>query len=148
MLGGYTARQDVKLDFFKELSQKGLAANLRWFPKIAYSDIAAIYKMAGKSGGGLIVTSKDESFGMVVAEAMLCFCPVLVNKVGALPELVKHAKTGWLHDNSFRSLSNCLADIKDKEKRRKVCEQANELIKAEYSLEKVGALFKKLVQSG
>ena len=38
--------------------------------------------------------------------------------------------------------------IKDLQKRRKVCEQAKELVKSEYSLEKVGALFKKLTQGG
>jgi glycosyltransferase involved in cell wall biosynthesis len=38
----------------------------------------------------------NEPFGMSVAEAMLCGTPVIAFNKGAMPELIKHEKTGFL----------------------------------------------------
>lgn len=39
---------------------------------------------------------RDEPFGLVVIESMACGTPVLSYKEGAMPELIKHEKTGFL----------------------------------------------------
>ncbi|MEO6850002.1 MAG: glycosyltransferase family 4 protein, partial [Mucilaginibacter sp.] len=38
----------------------------------------------------------NEPFGLSVAEAMLCGTPVIAFNKGAMPELIKHGKTGYL----------------------------------------------------
>lgn len=45
------------------------------------------------------LVSYNEAFGLVVPEAQACGLPVIVNRRGALPELVKNGKTGFVVDN-------------------------------------------------
>jgi glycosyltransferase involved in cell wall biosynthesis len=47
----------------------------------------------------LIMNSRNESFGRVVAEAFAYGVPVLALNSGALPELVAHGKTGFIYDD-------------------------------------------------
>ncbi|MBN9386709.1 MAG: N-acetyl-alpha-D-glucosaminyl L-malate synthase BshA [Chloroflexi bacterium] len=45
----------------------------------------------------LLMTSVAESFCLVALEAMACGVPVLATHVGGVPEVVKHAETGYLY---------------------------------------------------
>jgi len=42
---------------------------------------------------------RPEPFGLVVVEAMACGTPVIAYKAGAMPELIKDGKTGFLAEN-------------------------------------------------
>jgi N-acetyl-alpha-D-glucosaminyl L-malate synthase BshA len=44
-----------------------------------------------------LLTSAQESFGLAALEAMACLVPVVVTRVGGLPEVVDHGVTGFLH---------------------------------------------------
>jgi N-acetyl-alpha-D-glucosaminyl L-malate synthase BshA len=44
----------------------------------------------------LLLPSETESFGLVALEAMSCEVPVVATRVGGLPEVVEHGKTGYL----------------------------------------------------
>ncbi len=46
----------------------------------------------------LLSTSEIESFGLAIAEAMACAMPVVCTRVGGVPEVVEHGKTGFLCD--------------------------------------------------
>jgi N-acetyl-alpha-D-glucosaminyl L-malate synthase BshA len=45
----------------------------------------------------LLMTSLSESFCLAALEAMACGVPVLTTRVGGLPEVVVHGKTGFLY---------------------------------------------------
>jgi N-acetyl-alpha-D-glucosaminyl L-malate synthase BshA len=44
-----------------------------------------------------LLPSAQESFGLAALEAMACEVPVVVSRVGGLPEVVDHGVTGFLH---------------------------------------------------
>jgi len=47
----------------------------------------------------LLPTLLEESFGLVMTEAMACGTPVIAFKIGSIPEVVKHNKTGYVVKN-------------------------------------------------
>jgi glycosyltransferase involved in cell wall biosynthesis len=79
----------------------------------------------------------NEPFGMSVAEAMLCGTPVIAFNKGAMPELIKDKKTGFLVEDIDEAVKavGCIKDIK-----RKDC---HDWAKSQFSCEKmVGDYFK------
>ncbi|WP_432714227.1 glycosyltransferase, partial [Pedobacter sp.] len=56
-------------------------------------------ELLGKAAALLHPISFDEPFGLSVAEAMLCGTPVIAFNRGAMPELIKDKRTGFLVNN-------------------------------------------------
>jgi N-acetyl-alpha-D-glucosaminyl L-malate synthase BshA len=44
-----------------------------------------------------LLPSAQESFGLAALEAMACGVPVVASRVGGLPEVIDHERTGYLH---------------------------------------------------
>ncbi len=87
LIGGETApagRQDELIDQIEALS---LHPRCRWFPRIEYHAMHRALAAVRAGGGAVVVTSIAESFGMSVLEALMCGCPVIASRVGALPEI-------------------------------------------------------------
>lgn len=92
IVGGLKSETSEICEFEKMIYQYHLECVVRWIPQVSYDRISRIYSCAANSGGCYISTSINESFGMTIIEAMACKCPVIVNRVGALPELVEDGK--------------------------------------------------------
>lgn len=110
VVGGLKSEQSEINAFENLIYELGLECAVHWIPQVQYSRIREIYSIVANSGGCYISTSTNESFGMTIIEAMVCRCPVIVNKVGALPELVCNGR------------GLCIENMEDSEKIQKIYE--------------------------
>lgn len=94
LVGGAQADQAQKEKLLIMVKELGLISHFRWLPQVHHENMPALYSSVGQSGGCLVLTSRNESFGMSVIEAMACRCPVVSPLVGALGELVVDGMTG------------------------------------------------------
>jgi glycosyltransferase involved in cell wall biosynthesis/2-polyprenyl-3-methyl-5-hydroxy-6-metoxy-1,4-benzoquinol methylase len=97
MVGGARALPEAQRQLWRAISKKGLEEELRWFPAIQHDKMPGLLRHVSRSGGCLLSTSRTESFGIAVLEAMACGCPVVVPEVGALVDLVKDGTTGRIY---------------------------------------------------
>ena len=71
----------------------GIAHAVRFLGFVNQSNLPAVYR----SSDVLVLPSEYEAFGLVVNEAMLCGCPVIVSdRVGARFDLVREGETGFI----------------------------------------------------
>jgi glycosyltransferase involved in cell wall biosynthesis len=87
MVGGYTASAETGEALFELAGTLELLDTLRWIDRIDNQALAALYRQCGDSGGAMLVTSRDESFGMAAAEALMCGCPLITNDLPVFREV-------------------------------------------------------------
>jgi len=88
LIGGQTASDEAVAEMIEGAAAYGPGGRLRWIQEVDYHLMPRYYSLAAASGGSLLITSSNESFGMIAAEALACRCPVIATRVGALPELL------------------------------------------------------------
>jgi glycosyltransferase involved in cell wall biosynthesis len=69
---------------------------LRWFGALPYGRIPTFLDAVRDSGGAVISTSRGESFGLTIAEAMERECAVAAPNQSPFPEFVQPGRTGAL----------------------------------------------------
>jgi glycosyltransferase involved in cell wall biosynthesis len=97
VIGGYTAPEHVVKEFIEMQDQYNLLDSIKWYPYLSYSKMPRLYNKIALSGGCTLSTSKNESFGMTAVEAMACKCPLVMPKVGALPEVLDGPLQNFLY---------------------------------------------------
>jgi glycosyltransferase involved in cell wall biosynthesis/SAM-dependent methyltransferase len=97
MVGGARTVPEMQQRLWAAISRRGLVERIRWFPAVPHHDMPGFFKYVAESGGCLLSTSRTESFGVAVLEAMACGCPVIVPAVGALVDLVQDGETGLIY---------------------------------------------------
>ena len=77
-----------------------------------------------------LLTSAQESFGLAALEAMACRVPVVVTRVGGLPEVVEHGVTGFLHplDDVGGMAASGVALLRDPELHARVTDAARRTV--------------------
>jgi glycosyltransferase involved in cell wall biosynthesis len=84
----------------------------------------------------LLVTSDHEGTPNVVLEAMACGLPVVATRVGGLPALIQHGKTGYLVDpDDETALTDAVLDlVQSSEKRMAFGKYAREVAEQHHAL--------------
>ena len=114
VVGGYTAPEERALQYFDLACRLGISANVRWLDRVDNAAMASLYQRCAATGGAMIVTSRDESFGMAACEALLCGCPLIANDLPALREVLPGTHLVRLVDiwqpEKFASAAQSLAE--------------------------------------
>jgi len=96
-----------------------------------------------------ILPSEQESFGLVALEAMACGIPVVASRVGGLPEVIQHGKTGYLADvGDIQGMSEAVLKLLTDDSRYKVfSEQAVTWARETFPVERAVQGYEKVYES-
>jgi len=121
---------DEETTFVRELQRQRLLPRVRWFRGLPYSVMPRFYDVVRESGGVVVSTSRGESFGMAIAEAMARGCAVVVPRLGPFPEFVTDAASGRLYQVGARSAAAkaVVGVLTDAEMRRQLGSAARQRI--------------------
>lgn len=79
------------------------------------------------------LASRQESFGLVIAEAMFCGIPVVATRVGGIPYIVENGRTGFLVDPfEPAQMAQGLRDMRDDERRLEMGEASRKRAQAHF----------------
>jgi len=82
---------------FAQARDRGLLSRLRWFRGVPHERVPGFLDATRASGGVVVCTSKAESFGMAVVEAMARSCVVVAPEKGPFTDYVAHGESGLLY---------------------------------------------------
>lgn len=114
----------------EEASRQGVLGRLRWLQSLPHERVPLLFDLVRRSGGVVLSTSRDESFGLSVAEGMARACAVVVPEVGALTELVEHQASGLCYPaGSTGVAATQVAElIQDDDERRRLGQSARQTV--------------------
>ena len=88
---------DEEADFERRCHRSGVIARARWLRGQPHATMPRLYDRIRASGGVVISTSRGESFGMAIAEAMARGCAVVAPRLGPFPEFIRDRAEGRLY---------------------------------------------------
>ena len=112
----------------EEAQVLGVAHRARFLGFVNQSRLPAVYRATDI----LVLPSEYDAFGVVVNEAMLCGCPVIVSdRVGARHDLVQEGETGFVYPcGDVRALAQIFREVlPDRERLRRMGEAARKRVK-------------------
>jgi glycosyltransferase involved in cell wall biosynthesis len=124
-----------KAHLWEEIKKAGLAGRFRWLPYVQYEKMDRLLRFVACSGGCLVSTSRQESFGMAAAEAMASSCPVVVPDVGGFRDFVINHVTGFRYQPSDpqEAVDYILESVQDIQTRTKIVAMGYQRVHQQYS---------------
>lgn len=129
-----TQRQKTLSKLEKKLDKLGIRKNIVWIDKkIEYSKMPMLYYAADI----MCTPSLDEAFGLVFIESMFMGTPVIGARSGAIPEIIKNGKTGFLtNPGDSRGLAHVIIRLlRNNNLRGKIGKNAHEYATNKFSYE-------------
>jgi glycosyltransferase involved in cell wall biosynthesis len=136
----------LKSELEVEAESLGIIDQVRFLGFVNQSQLSSIYCAANL----FILPSDYEPFGVVVNEAMLCGCPVIVSdRVGSRADLVKNGETGFIYPcGDIEALAKILQEVlPDRERLKKMGVSATKLMESWSPHENIESLVQALQQT-
>ncbi|SDC31965.1 Glycosyl transferases group 1 [Terribacillus halophilus] len=133
--------------FEQMLDSLQLREHVSIFPDVPHTDMPYYFSMIGDSGGFLLATSKVESAGYAVIEAISCGCPVLTTDSDGVRRAVIHNQTGKYYElgNPDSALVEAKEFMANTDQRTYIRENALRHVKERFSYERYAASFKQML---
>jgi glycosyltransferase involved in cell wall biosynthesis len=137
------------IEFERQVRRSGVLKRLRWLIRLPPSGIRATLDATAASGGALLATSRAESFGMTIAEAMARRCPVIVPDTGPFYEYVQHRQTGILYRPGSRvdAAEHALELLRDPDLHCRLGSEGSRTVLARHGAEVAMDAFEEFLQS-
>lgn len=97
---------------------------------------------AYRQARGFVLTSYSENFGMTVAEAMACHCPVIISDKVALSEFIRKDDAGYICTTSVESATEHILNLLDHpELAREKAQKARRIAEESFDIHQVARHF-------
>lgn len=128
-------------EYFEAKIKPLLSKNVTYLGEVSFSKAIKLY---GKAKAFLFPIKWEEPFGLVMIEAMACGTPVIAYPNGAVPEVIKNEKTGFI----VKNVSEMVKAIKkiDKVDRSKCRERVEKYFSVEKMVDNYEKIIKKFTQ--
>jgi glycosyltransferase involved in cell wall biosynthesis len=121
-LVGKTNEEGGELRLMREAKRQGVLGHLRWYRGVPHDRMHGLFDGVRESGGLVISTSMEESFGLGIAEAMARGCAVVVPRHSAFPEFVEDLRHGRLYrPGSAGDAAACVVSLLRDHSLREAC---------------------------
>jgi len=135
-MAGRSTEAGSTAELLRHARQMGVLPRLRWFRALPHEKVPAFFDAVRDSGGVVVSTSKGESFGMTVAEAMARCCAVAAPNQPPFTEFVEEGRTGTLYPPGAEGAAETVAALlADPARRAKSGKSARESILARFAPE-------------
>jgi glycosyltransferase involved in cell wall biosynthesis len=119
----------------------GVQPHMHWFGKVDEEELIGAYQHAAV----FVHPSYYEAFGIVLAEASICGCPVVARNVAAIPFVTPHQKSGLLFNTIEEMRQHIEAILTNAPLRRELSHQGKRYISENFqwetSIAKILALY-------
>lgn len=112
---GNSRRHDYREELFSLVKQRSIQDRVHFYTNVSHDDLVKFYNTAH----AFVFPSFYEGFGIPVAEAMKCGCPVLTSTSSSLPEVGGDAAL-YAEPNDIDALKEKLRQIIEDEELRKM----------------------------
>ena len=143
MVGTSNNPIQIASEVFQAIRKRSISGEIRWFSTIPYQVMVNLYDLVARSQGVVVSTSRNESFGLSIAESMSRGCPVVVPSIGSFDDFIVDTVSGCVYQNgSLRQLKQQVSTLlENDEVRGKISSRGKEVVRELYNPSRIVKIF-------
>jgi glycosyltransferase involved in cell wall biosynthesis len=99
-------REPLEQEYFRQYVEPHLSPKIEYLGEVTHGEKVELLQNARAT---LFPIEWEEPFGLVLIESMACGTPVIATRMGSVPEVVEHGRTGIIVDD-YRIIGAALAE--------------------------------------
>ena len=89
-------REPAEIAYFEEYVRPHLSSEIEYLGEVTHGEKVELLQHARAT---LFPIEWEEPFGLVMIESMACGTPVIATRIGAVPEVIEHGRSGIIVDD-------------------------------------------------